>query len=295
MWEYMIKKFILMSIKAALVGLLVLSASACDIGSPSHNTYLQNCPVPVYDVSFFDSGYALNCSPNEDGSAKTSYGLACYVDYATNTIVPRCSKSNCDHSTEDCAAARECVNFFVYENSFYRLYDSPERTDDGEVISYTVIARSNMDGTNEQAVARFEGSLLNMSSAPRNASMFLYEGNLYVWSYLIRLTDGASDGFSEIMMYSVSLETGQVKEICTLAKGYNPYIVFIGATEEKAYYFCHYKETEIKSSDYETMEEFFEALTAAEYTSVYFSVSITDGTIENFEYCVRNDLGVYYV
>lgn len=264
--------------------LFILSVAGCNSSDNSPDlTYKQAYPVPICDVSFFDNGYALRGGPDENGMVVSTVGLTCYVDYGTKTVVPMCSKPNCDHSSNDCAAAKQCDRFIIYNNSFYRIFDSPERNSEGEVVTNIEVAVSDLDGTNEKTIAKFEGEILGMSSAPRESTMFIYDGSLYILSVKLESENGVSNDYGESSLYSVSLESGNVKKIGTIEKNYNAFVTFIGATEEKAYFYATYREEEIKSTDFETIEEYLEAVSNATYTKANISVNLLDGTTESFE------------
>ena len=270
-------------LKLILIFSFTLFAAGCNSNNNSPDkTYTQSYPVPVCDMSFFDSGYAMYGTPTGDGGVIDGYGLTCYVDYDTKTVIPRCSKPNCDHSDGECAASIECRGFLVYSNLFYRLYETSERTSSGGLKIYTAIAKSEMDGTTEKAIAKIEGSIFGMSAAPRESVMFVYDEKLYIYTLLDNLEDEVSS-FRQYKLYGISLRSGQVDDLGIFTEGYSATCLLIGATEEKAYFRCRSREKEINSSDFETEEEYFAAVEASESIVKYISVSLTDGTTEEFD------------
>lgn len=278
------KKIILTILKSALAAFLALSASACNAkGFSTDQTYDRDYPVPVCDMSFFDSGYAIYGTPTGDGGVIEGYGLTCYVDYGTKTVVPRCSKPNCDHSGGDCAASIECWCLLVYNNSFYRLYEVSEQTSSGDLKLYTAVAMSEMDGTNEKTIAKIEGTVFGQSAAPRESVMFVYDGKLYIYTVLEDFKDGVGSNYRKYKLYGISLGSGQIDDLGLFSEGYSATCLLIGATEEKAYFRCRSREREINSSDYETEEEYFAALEELESIQKFISVSLTDGTTEEFD------------
>lgn len=268
-----------------LIFSFVLFAAGCNSNNNSpDNTYTQTYPVPICDVSFFDNGYALLGEPDENGAVISSY-FTCFADYGTKTIVPRCSRPNCNHYSDDCAAAKECVRFIIYNNYFYRLYTSPEKNSEGKTVVNTEVARSNLDGTNEKTIARINGEIYGISAAPRESTMFIYDGKLYIYTAFTGEPDanGIPSGPTEYKLNSVSLESGDVKEIGSIVNGYNAVVTFIGATEEKAYFNAIYRKNEIKRTDYETIEAYLEAVENAAYTDANISVNLSNGATEDFD------------
>lgn len=280
----MIKKIILILLVLVIFFLFVIAVTGCNSNNNSPDyTYAKSYPVPVCDVSFFDNGYALKGAPDENGAVVSSLSLTCYVDYGTKMVVPMCSKPNCNHNNSNCAAAKECSRFIVYNNCFYRLYNLPERNDKGDLILNTQIAKSNLDGTNEKVISTVEGELVGMSTAPHDATMFIYNEKLYIYTAIDEMENQASTNYSKIKLYSISLESGEIKEISTLADGYGINVTLIGATEEKAYFHKIYMENEINAEDYETIEEFLDAMENAPYTEENIVVSLSDGTTATAE------------
>ena len=259
---------------------LALTLSSCNTNTNDH-TYDKPYPVPVYNISFFSSGFALNypCGMYDDNSY--DYNLMCLVDYDAKAVVPMCSRPNCGHTgKENCAAAKSYQASLVYNGTFYGFAtgDDIQIDDTTRRPSIDVIA-SNVDGSSDRTIANIEGMIFGLSNVPRDSSMFVFEGNAYFPVYISDLINGIGSSFAEYHLIRLSLETGDVTDLGMIVSGYGTFVTTLGATAEKAYFNATYRENEIKLSDFDSTEEYFDAIENADYIEEFISVDLSDGTV----------------
>lgn len=269
--------------------LFLLAASAFIFSSCStntdDNTYDKPYPVPVYNISFFADGFALNysCGMYDDNSY--DYNLMCLADYDAKAVVPMCSRPNCGHTgKENCAAAKGYQASLVYNGTFYGFTTGDDAEIDGTTRRSTIdVITSNIDGSGERTIANIEGMIFGLSSVPRDSSMLVFEGNAYFPVHISDLINGIGSNYAEYHLIRLSLETGDVTDLGIIVSGYGTFVTTLGATAEKAYFNATYREYEIKLSDFDSTEEYLEAIENAEYIEEYVSVDLSDGAVTKAE------------
>lgn len=276
----MMKKKIKNIASAFLFLLVAVFFTSCST-EKTDQTYDKPYPVPVYDISFFDSGFALSypCGSYDDSSY--DHNLMCLVDYDAKTVIPMCSRPGCGHTErENCAAVKSYQASLVYDGTFYGFITGEDKQIDSTTRRPTIdIVASNIDGSNERKIASVDGMIFGLSRVPRDSSMFVYQDCAYFPVYVSDMINGIGSTFAEYHFIRLSLKTGEITDLGIIASGYGAFVTTLGATAEKAYFNATYREENIELSDFQSTEEYFEAIENAKVVEKFLCMDLSDGAI----------------
>ena len=178
---------------------LLLLLSLCGCASPKKETTLANLksedPVGVMKEgtrSEFSGGYLMEIG-NETS-------MMVFFDSETKTLVPLCSKPDCNHANESCTAillADEAVRMCVYDGKLWYI--------NGNEFNELTVWRADTTGENAEKMFALEGMI-------GQGNIVLYDGFLYIRTEKLCMNDLKLIEGKEEGIYRVNMENGEITE-----------------------------------------------------------------------------------
>ena len=275
----------LMSILALFIFLI-----ACN-KSEKVDVYKAEYPVGIYDYSFSETGFLHKDFDNQ---------WIAFFDFEKKTSMPICTAAECIHDNENCNAKQDYFGYFIHGDKFYafKQKDEMKSIGDNKTTTITQIIKSDIGGTNMKVLTEFEGINHNLCSAPRDSSVYIHNNVLYFTVESSISKNYVSDEKVSWSLMSFDLESEKLTEIAEIINGYHSRAVFLGMSEQKAYYHCTYTDEEIDYNSYKDVEDFLNAVdevgeeTFLEIDLATGEVSVTD--LPNIEFSSRIFANTYF-